>query len=74
MRKIKKCKGGEKMNKKRLKKWVINALIVINMLCLVLIVWEMNNIVLFTISKVICIIIYLLNSYLLYKYSDIFKD
>ena len=62
------------MNKKRLKKWVINVLIIVNMLCLLLIVWDINNIMLFTISKIVSIIIYLVNNYLLYNYSDIFKN
>ena len=61
------------MKKKlKLKKWVEYTLLVINFLMLMIMGSDYGNLAFFTISHLIALLVFMLNSYVLSKYTDLF--
>ena len=62
------------MKKVRLRKWIKYYLIIVNCFLILVLAGDMENIVAFTIKNVIGITLFLFNNYILFKYSDLFKE
>lgn len=57
----------------KIKKWFRNFLLIMLLLDIVMLTGECDNDLLFYTSKIFGIMILLINSNILYKYSDVFK-
>lgn len=62
------------MKKRYLKNWVVNLLFIIQMLLVLLLASDTTNLTLFVVSKIIMLAIFLINHFILYKYSKLFKE
>ena len=62
------------MKRRRLKKWFENLLIIVNMLCVIVFACESYDLKSMLISNTIALIIFIVANYLLFKYSDLFKE
>lgn len=62
------------MKKLRLRKWIKYYLIIVNCFLILVLVGDMENIIAFTIKNIIGIVLFLFNNYILFKYSDLFKE
>lgn len=62
------------MKKIHLRKWFKYYLITINCFLILILAGDMENIITFTIKNVIGITLFLFNNYILFKYSDLFKE
>lgn len=62
------------MKKRYLKNWVVNLLFIIQMLIVLLLSSDTSNLTLFIVSKIILLAIFLINHFILYKYSKLFKE
>ena len=62
------------MKKRNLKQWVVNTLIIINFIAIMLMSAECDDTALFISSKLIALLIFAFNNYLLFKYSNLFEE
>lgn len=62
------------MKRIKLKRWVQNLLIIINLLSIMIFASDSNSTTMFITTKILSLIIFIINSYLLYKYTDLFKE
>ena len=62
------------MKRLRFKKWVEVSLIVINVLMILLMAAEVKDTLLFVVSHLGAAIVFVFNSYLLMKYTNLFED
>lgn len=62
------------MKKRHLKQWVVNTLIIINFIALMFMVAECDDMALFISSKLIALLIFAFNNYLLFKHSNLFEE
>lgn len=62
------------MKKRYLKNWVVNLLVIIQIMVVLLLSSDTSNLTLFIISKIILLAIFLINHFILYKYSKLFKE
>lgn len=62
------------MKKRFLKNWVVNLLVIIQMMVVLLLSSDTSNLTLFVISKIILLAIFLINHFILYKYSKLFRE
>lgn len=62
------------MKRRKLKTWVENLLIIVNMLCVIVFACDNYNLKSLVISNTIALIIFIIANYLLIKYSDLFKE
>ena len=53
--------------KRKLRPWVVNTLIIINFICICLLCGECDSDKLFIGKSIVCLIIFVFNSYTLYK-------
>lgn len=60
--------------KMKLKKWMINFIILLQCLYFMLLASDCDDLKLFIISKIAIMIAMLINHYILYKYSNLFKE
>ena len=58
----------------KLKKCVVNFIIMLQCLYFILISSDCDDLKLFIYSKIILMVLMLFNHYILYKYSDLFKE
>lgn len=58
----------------KLKKWVVNFIIMLQCLYFILIASDCDDLKLFIYSKIILMVLMLFNHYILYKYSELFKE
>ena len=62
------------MKRKKFKTWVENTLIAINFLAVLVIASDSNSTITFVIVHLLALGVLLMNTYLLYKYTDMFKE
>ena len=62
------------MKKRRLKKWVVNTLIIINFIAIMFMGADCDDMALFISSKLIALLIFAFNNYLLFKHSNLFEE
>lgn len=62
------------MKKRRLKKWVINLLMIIQFMLFIVLCSESDNLLYFTLSKIIAMFLFLINHTILYRYTDLFEE
>lgn len=62
------------MKKRYLKQWVVNTLIIINFIAIMFMGADCDDMALFISSKLIALLIFAFNNYLLFKYSDLFEE
>lgn len=62
------------MKKRYLKNWVVNLLVIIQIMVVLLLSSDTSNLTLFIISKIILLAIFLINHFILYKYSKLFRE
>lgn len=62
------------MKKRRLKKWVINLLTIIQFMLFIVLCSECDNLLYFTLSKIIAMFLFLINHTILYRYTDLFEE
>lgn len=62
------------MKKRRLKKWVINLLMIIQFMLFIVLCSECDNLLYFTLSKIIAMFLFLINHTILYRYTDLFEE
>lgn len=62
------------MKKRRLKKWVINLLVIIQFMLFIVLCSECDNLLYFTLSKIIAMFLFLINHTILYRYTDLFEE
>ena len=62
------------MKKRRLKKWVVNTLIIINFMAILFMSADCDDMTLFIVSKIIALVIFAFNNYLLFKHSNLFEE
>ena len=62
------------MKKRYLKNWVVNLLVIIQIMVVLLLSSDTSNLTLFIISKIILLTIFLINHFILYKYSKLFRE
>lgn len=62
------------MKKRHLKQWVVNTLIIINFIAIMFMGAECDDIALFISSKLIALLIFAFNNYLLFKHSNLFEE
>ena len=62
------------MKKRYLKNWVVKLIVIIQMMVLFLLSSDTSNLTLFIISKIILLAIFLINNFILYKYSKLFRE
>lgn len=62
------------MKKRYLKEWVVYLLVIIQMMVLFLLSSDTSNLALFIISKIVLLTIFLINNFILYKYSKLFRE
>lgn len=58
----------------KFKQWVVNTLIVINFITIMFMSGECEDMTLFISSKLIALVIFAFNNYLLFKYSNLFEE
>lgn len=58
---------------KKLKKWVVDVIILIQIILFMLLGAEVDNFKMFVISKIICVVLLLINHLILTKYSNIYE-
>lgn len=59
---------------RKLKQWAVNTLVVINFIAFMVMGADCDNMVLFISSKLIALLIFAFNNYLLFKHSNLFKE
>lgn len=57
--------------KRKLRPWVVNLLIIINFICVCLLCGECESFSLFLIKMIVCLIIFIFNSYTLYMFGGL---
>lgn len=62
------------MKKRKLKKWVINLLMIIQFMLFIVLCCECDNLLYFTLSKIIAMFLFLINHTILYRYTDLFEE
>ena len=62
------------MKKRNLKQWVVNTLIIINFIAIIFMISDCNDMALFISSKLIALLIFAFNNYLLFKHSNLFEE
>lgn len=62
------------MKKRYLKNWVVNLLLVVQVMLVLLLAGDTSNLTIFIISKIILLTIFLINHFILYKYSKLFRE
>lgn len=62
------------MKKRHLKQWVVNTLIIINFIAIMFMGADCDNMTLFISSKLIALLIFAFNNYLLFKHSNLFEE
>lgn len=62
------------MKKRYLKQWVVNTLIIINFIAIMFMGADCDDMALFISSKLIALLVFAFNNYLLFKYSDLFEE
>lgn len=62
------------MKKRYLKNWVVNLLLVVQVMLVLLLAGDTSNLTIFIISKIILLAIFLINHFILYKYSKLFRE
>lgn len=62
------------MKKRHLKQWVVNTLIIINFIAIMFMSAECDDMALFISSKLIALLIFAINNYLLFKHSNLFEE
>ena len=62
------------MKRRKLKKWFENLLIIVNILCVIVFACDNYDLKSLVISNTIALIIFIVANYLLFKYSDLFKE
>ena len=62
------------MKKRHLKQWVVNTLIIINFIAIMFMSAECDDMALFISSKLIALLIFAFNNYLLFKHSNLFEE
>lgn len=62
------------MKKRYLKKWVVNLLLIIQVLLVLLLASDTSNLKIFIISKIIMLAIFLINHFILCNYSKLFRE
>ena len=62
------------MKKRYLKKWVVNLLLIVQVMLVLLLAGDTSNLTIFIISKIILLTIFLINHFILYKYSKLFRE
>lgn len=64
----------KRRKRRTLKKWVVNLLLLVNAIALLLLASDCENDTIFIYSKVISAFIFIANSLLLYKKSNLFEE
>lgn len=62
------------MKKRHLKQWVVNILTIINFIAIMFMGADCDNMALFISSKLIALLIFAFNNYLLFKHSNLFEE
>ena len=62
------------MKKRHLKQWVVNTLIIINFIAIMFMGADCDNMALFISSKLIALLIFAFNNYLLFKHRNLFEE
>lgn len=62
------------MKKRHLKQWAVNTLIIINFIAIMFMCAECDDMALFISSKLIALLIFAFNNYLLFKHSNLFEE
>ena len=62
------------MKKRNLKQWVVNTLIIINFIAIMFMGADCEDMTLFISSKLIALLIFAFNNYLLFKHSNLFEE
>ena len=62
------------MKKRNLKQWVVNTLIIINLIAIMFMISDCNDMALFISSKLIALLIFAFNNYLLIKHSNLLEE
>ena len=62
------------MKKRHLKQWVVNILIIINFIAIMFMGADCDDMALFISSKLIALLIFAFNNYLLFKHSNLFEE
>lgn len=62
------------MKKRHLKQWVVNTLIIINFITIMFMGADCDDMTLFISSKLIALLIFAFNNYLLFKHSNLFEE
>ena len=62
------------MKKRHLKQWVVNTLVIINFIAIMFMGAECDDMALFISSKLIALLIFAFNNYLLFKHSNLFEE
>ena len=62
------------MKKRNLKQWVVNTLIIINFIAIIFMISDCNDMALFISSKLIALLIFAFNDYLLIKHSNLLEE
>ena len=58
----------------KFKQWVVNTLIIINFIAIMFMGVECDDMTLFISSKLIALLIFAINNYLLFKHSNLFEE
>lgn len=58
----------------KFKQWVVNTLIIINFIAIMFMSAECEDITFFISSKLIALLIFAINNYLLFKHSNLFEE
>ena len=62
------------MKKRNLKQWVVNTLIIINFIAIMFMGADCDDMTLFISSKLIALLIFAFNNYLLFKHNNLFEE
>jgi len=62
------------MKKRHLKQWVVNTLVIINFIAIMFMGADCDDMALFISSKLIALLIFAFNNYLLFKHSNLFEE
>lgn len=62
------------MKKRKLKRWVINLLMIIQFVIFIVLCSDCDNLLIFTVSKIIAMFLFLINHTILYRYTDLFEE
>ena len=63
-----------KPKRRKLKKWVENVLIVFNMLLLAVMASDCNNLMLFTVTHLSALLLFIVNNLIIAKYGRLFEE